>query len=224
MAKQHKTHPAYQYPWSKVRLGILQRDMYLCQIKGKTCTTTATQVDHIVSVLKGGAWWAPENLRASCSRCNNARIDRRRPEAWIDGPTHIVLVVGPPGGGKSTYVEEHKSHGDLVVDYDQIAEALGGIGHSHGEQLHPAVMAARNALLLSLRKGETGAGRAWVVSANPDAERLFPFHEIVVCDPSEEVARARCAESDRGLEYADLVSDWYKKRFNETAQRASRDW
>jgi 5-methylcytosine-specific restriction protein A len=69
--------PWYQGPWRKIRLEILERDRHRCQIKGPGCTGEALEVDHILPVSLGGAWWDPENLRASCSRCNNARNIKR---------------------------------------------------------------------------------------------------------------------------------------------------
>jgi 5-methylcytosine-specific restriction protein A len=65
--------PQYSGPWKKVRLQVLERDGNRCQIRGQGCTDTATEVDHILPVSMGGAWYDEDNLRASCSRCNNAR-------------------------------------------------------------------------------------------------------------------------------------------------------
>ena len=88
--------------------------------------------------------------------------------------------------GKSTFVAQHKADGDLVVDYDAIAVAIGGSPHSHGDAPHPVVDKARNALLRQIRTGKTNARRAWIISANPNAENLFPFHRVEVLDPGEE--------------------------------------
>ena len=65
-------HP-YHGPWPKVRKLILERDHHLCQINGPRCTTTATDVDHIISWQNGGAWYDLNNLRAACARCNRGR-------------------------------------------------------------------------------------------------------------------------------------------------------
>lgn len=75
------THPAYRHPWPTVRLAILDRDGWRCQIAGPTCTGAATSVDHIVPVLDGGAWYDPDNLRAACWPCQNARRRKTKPNA-----------------------------------------------------------------------------------------------------------------------------------------------
>lgn len=65
------TKPWYNGKWPKVRLQILTRDRYLCQIAlPEHCLIVADQVDHIVRVEDGGAWWEPSNLRAACGPCN----------------------------------------------------------------------------------------------------------------------------------------------------------
>ena len=155
--------------WPTVRRSILERDGYLCQIQSDGCTRTANHVDHIVSPHIGGAWWDPNNLRASCGHCNLTRSDQNHPEAWRRSDTEIILVIGPPCSGKSTYVAQHKADGDLVVDYDAIAVAIGGSPHSHGDALHPVVNNVRNSPLRQARTGKTNAGRAWIISANPNA-------------------------------------------------------
>jgi len=212
------------HTWRKIRLQILERDQYVCQIRRKGCTEIATQVDHIVPVTKGGAKYDPRNLRASCLKCNNGRINRTRDDQWMHAPTHITLVMGPPAAGKSTYVLEHARPGDLIVDYDAIATSLGASSHAYGQALHPAVNAARNAILRQLRRGETGAARAWILSANPEAERRFPFHELVMVDPGIDRVLANARGAGRPRDYIDAIHKWYEARQAPTGSKPSREW
>lgn len=66
--------PKPQYRWPKgLREKILKRDGHRCKIEfSGLCTVKATAVDHIVPVVKGGAWFDPDNLRAACRTCNTA--------------------------------------------------------------------------------------------------------------------------------------------------------
>jgi 5-methylcytosine-specific restriction endonuclease McrA len=57
--------------WQKLRRYILERDGGLCQIRGPRCTGYATTVDHrYPSSTHPELFWAEENLRASCKKCN----------------------------------------------------------------------------------------------------------------------------------------------------------
>jgi hypothetical protein len=127
-------------------------------------------------------------------------------------------VVGPPGAGKTRYVADHRGTADLVVDYEAMAQAMGG---SHG-----AVMTARNAVLKSLRRGECDAQRAWIISANPEAESVFPYHERVVVDPGRDVVQAQAVGAGRPVEWATLIDEWYAARAGTgtVGVAASRDW
>ena len=63
--------------WRNFRAGILRRDRYLCQIRGKNCTDKAPliggHVDHITPLARGGQKYDPENVRAACATCNQGR-------------------------------------------------------------------------------------------------------------------------------------------------------
>lgn len=210
--------------WRKARMIVLERDQWLCQIRGPRCTEIATQVDHIVPVLQGGSKFDPLNLRASCQKCNYSRIDRKRDESWRNGPTHITLVMGPPAAGKSTYVREHARAGDLIVDYDAIALSLGADPHAFGQTMHPVINAARNAMLRQLRAGTTGAERAWVLSANPEADRRFPYHAIVMVDPGLEQTMLNARAARRPRDYLDAIRAWYATRAPSDGPDSSREW
>lgn len=71
----------WTYHEEKLREKVLRRDNYECQIRGPGCKGRATQVDHIHPKSLGGLA-TPDNLRAACGWCNNAkgsRSDVRRP-------------------------------------------------------------------------------------------------------------------------------------------------
>lgn len=77
---------AYDTAWRKVRLLVLARDSYRCQL----CGEYGDQADHIRALVDGGARLDPANLRCLCSPCNSARGGRlgrarqtkRLPSVW----------------------------------------------------------------------------------------------------------------------------------------------
>jgi 5-methylcytosine-specific restriction endonuclease McrA len=63
------THPRV---WARIRLTVLVRDQYQCQIRAQGCTHRATQVDHIISLMDGGTDDL-SNLQAACAPCNKRK-------------------------------------------------------------------------------------------------------------------------------------------------------
>jgi 5-methylcytosine-specific restriction protein A len=68
--------PQYSGPWPQVRLYVLARDSYVCQLHLKGCTTRATTVDHIIELADGGTH-DPTNCQAACLHCNSAKAAHR---------------------------------------------------------------------------------------------------------------------------------------------------
>jgi 5-methylcytosine-specific restriction endonuclease McrA len=68
--------------WQSLRLVVLDRDLWQCQVKGDGCLGFAGEVDHIISTVDDPAsFWDVANLRASCKRCNarrGAEVTNRR--------------------------------------------------------------------------------------------------------------------------------------------------
>lgn len=203
------TKPQYSGPWQKIRRQILERDGGLCQIQLDGCTTTATQVDHITPVSHGGQWWEPTNLRAACAHCNNKRPDNRHKDKWRTHKTRIILVQGPPCSGKTTWVGDTKGTRDLIIDYDAIQRALGYDGGHNGDHLHEPTMTARNALLRALRDAKYNIGRAWIISANPQASTMFPYHKLITINPGKETCYERAKAQGRPKTTFDFIDQWF---------------
>lgn len=204
---------------------MLERDGWRCRINGAKCEGVAGEVDHIVPKDAGGAALDPINLRAACKTCNRGRANRTKAEdGWRRSSARIVLVVGPVAGGKSTYVAGHAGPDDMVVDYDAIAQAIGPqLGRANQGARHELTNAARNALLRKVRRGEVDAPKVWIVSANPEAEQVFPYHEVAVCDPGYDEVMRRCRE-ERPQWLHKMVDRWYRKREALVPSGPSREW
>jgi 5-methylcytosine-specific restriction endonuclease McrA len=80
MPKPRASDPYHDKRWKGLRLRILARDLGVCQRRGVGCRGTATTVDHIEPIGRGGAWFDEANLRAACTTCNYGR----RPPTPVD--------------------------------------------------------------------------------------------------------------------------------------------
>jgi hypothetical protein len=85
-------------------------------------------------------------------------------------------------------------------------------------------MVARNAVLSALRRGKVDTGRAWIISSNPRAEHMFPFHSIVTVDPGRQEVERRVRQGARPEHFLTLANDWYEARTGNHNVNASREW
>jgi len=108
--------------------------------------------------------------------------------------TNITLVTGPPCSGKTTYVQQHMQPGDLVIDYDALAVALGSPDtHDHPKQLVPYIMQARDAVIDRIQRDRT-LKQAWLIRTRPRPSDLAIATEHIALDtPREECLRRAIA-------------------------------
>jgi 5-methylcytosine-specific restriction protein A len=83
----------YGSQWDKLRLAVLQRDMYLCccdECAKLGRIRPATEVDHYIPKAKLGTD-SLDNLRAINAKCHKAKTDRE------NGRTPRKTAFGPDG-------------------------------------------------------------------------------------------------------------------------------
>lgn len=120
----------------------------------------------------------------------------------------LNVVTGPPCAGKSTYVEEHRNPGSVVVDFDKLAVALGAESdHRCDGDVYRAAQVARSAVIRACREFQ----EAWVIHTSLDAHsrKAFAgavFHDL---DPGmdECIRRARADGRPNGTESE--IAAWY---------------
>ena len=127
-------------------------------------------------------------------------------EATLDAAS-ITLVVGAPCSGKTTYVREHMEPGDIVLDYDTLAVALGSpVEHGHHKNYIPFVMDATQAILNAAR---TKGGRVWWIKCWPTAQDFARAHSTVWMDADMRTCHDRANAARRPSEWYRIIEDWY---------------
>lgn len=132
---------------------------------------------------------------------------------YRQGNAHITLVIGPPCSGKSTYIEQKKSRGDLIWDFDVVLQAITSLPlYERCDGAVPFCLAMRDAFLAKAVHGRGAVSKVWVAmsSWSPIANDLQRYGaEIVKLDTAKEVCLSR-AEL-RGPENLKMVTEWFAK-------------
>jgi len=86
-------------------------------------------------------------------------------------PIPTTIVCGPPGSGKSSYVEQRLRWGDVVVDVDKLWVAISGQKeYDKPEGLLPYVMEIRGAIYRAISMGKGRIRHAWIIAGLPSVE------------------------------------------------------
>jgi predicted kinase len=127
----------------------------------------------------------------------------------------LTVVVGPPAGGKSTWVLERAKHGDIVIDFDRLAVALTGHGgdpHDHAPAVMGVTRAVRQAAIDAALKHAHDTD-VYLIHSSPGRQRMAQYRgmgaKVVTIDPGKDVVRERC-KTQRPRRMFAVIDEWYR--------------
>lgn len=221
--------------WKRLCLLALQRDHYLCQpCLRRGVLTLADGTHHAVARWTkrpgnddlGSTRELPAQpgrgpaLRLVMHNLGRRWLAGKKGEDVLVADTRVVLVCGPPGSGKTTYVRERAQRGDLILDLDALMSALSGQPwYEAPREILPFALAARDAVLERLNHPH-GVRKVWVISSlanKADRERLrqrLNAESVMLDVPPEECLR-RIAQDERRAhqlsQWEPIVYRWWRE-------------
>lgn len=228
-AKGNRHERGYGTAWTKLRDTVMARDKGLCQpCLSSGRYTPASEVDHIKPKAEGGTD-DTGNLQSICRQCHRTKTayEARGESAqampdWLPYPlVPVLVIVGPPASGKTTYAQKIARPQDLRVDLHEIASHRLGIPPDAVRALGTSAlkdsMRTRNALLASL--ADTGCpysrGILTVTAGKPEHRQWWKSKlraTVVVMDTPRDVCkdriRAMRLPPAREIELIRLVDNW----------------
>lgn len=127
----------------------------------------------------------------------------------------LTIVVGPPCAGKSTLVREKAEPGDVIVDFDALALALGGkASHDAEPSVRDAAFAARGAVIEFLLAHPDVDG--YVIHSRPKADDVAAYEAAgdqvrwLLVDPGEDECKRRAVDDGRPDRTVAAIEDWYR--------------
>ena len=231
----------YGHRWAKASKAYLAEHPFCVK-----CNGFAEHTDHIDSHRGDvNSFWNEDNWQALCASCHGKKtrieMSQQREVDSVDGGSgkgaRLIVVCGPPGSGKTTYIRERLQYGDVVIDMDRIWMCFTGLGwyvkppglfrFIRGVYLQavatlPHGLRAVSTLPHGLRAVATlpHGLRVWVVMGGArrgDRQEMVNKYnaEIIMLDVSANECKRRIGEDDRRRESAvqwdALVDDWWRR-------------
>lgn len=215
--------------WKDLRLKVFLRDNYFCQSCGKLCIEgdklLNPECDHITP-HKGNEdlKWDEANLQTLHHSCHTIKTNTEDGGGFTGSTPHpdwmpkplcpVVIVCGPAGGGKNTWVMNNAPRGSQVIDLDECFKAFGNGSHGHtADRKHLSkAIRLRNKLLAMLARKKSNTTAYFIVSAPTIKEREWWKDklnaEVIVIDPTLEEIKKRNISAKRKR----LAASWYDQQ------------
>lgn len=151
----------------------------------------------------------PDLVEIICFECHNKEHKRF---GFNERKTkEVFLVYGPPLSGKTTFVRQNMSRGDLIVDIDKLYEAVTLLPcYDKPDALFRNVLGIHNQLLDNIKTRYGKWNNAWVIGGYADRYKRDRVAadlgaEVIFCDISKEECYKRL-ELDEGRKF--LKAEW----------------
>lgn len=131
----------------------------------------------------------------------------------------IYLVYGSPLSGKTSFVNDNKDDGDLIVDMDSIWECVSGCKrYEKPPRLNAVVFAVRDKLLECVKYRTGKWNNAYIIGGYPlisERERIckeYGAREIFIdCSYDECLSRLELAGDRNKVEWKKFIDEWWKR-------------
>lgn len=155
----------------------------------------------------------PELIQLVHGRCHNYIHNKLG-----YGRRQVYLVYGPPCAGKATYVKDVAQEGDLIIDIDNIWQAVSGCArYVKPGRLKAVVFSVRDNLLDAVKYRRGRWNNAYIIGGYPlisERERLvneLGAREVFIDIPKEDcIANLRADDARDFKEWLQYIEDWYR--------------
>lgn len=146
----------------------------------------------------------------------------------------LTVVTGPPASGKTTWVQQQAQPGDIVIDFDALANTLSAStadNHNHTSEVVAVTKATRKAAITAAT-AHANTVDVYLIHSTPSVRTVQRYRydgaRIVVVDPGYEVTMDRCRRL-RPTAMIEAAERWYREHGYDHGEPAtpgnlSRSW
>ena len=154
----------------------------------------------------------PVNIKLVHHKCHNIIHNK-----LYSNNRQVFIVYGSPLAGKSSWVADNMTEGDLIIDLDNIWECVSGCDrYVKPNRLKPVVFSVRDNLLESVKYRRGKWLNAYIIGGYPyqaERERLIDSlgaREVFIDTPYEECVKRlqSCEDRDKKL-WEQYIADWW---------------
>ena len=120
----------------------------------------------------------------------------------------IHVISGAPCSGKSTYIREHAQSGDLIIDLDEIAKAIGTPDHDYCSKVKKETLSEIRRLLIEDAIAGKDSFDSWIVDTLLSGS--YPEDtEIIHLEVNKETAIERAKAEGRPQKTFDAIDKYF---------------
>ena len=202
-----------------IKLERLQDGELFCEYCGKPIIKAYDCIGHHVIELTEENYTDynislnPVNIKLVHHKCHNLMHNKLSYSG-----RQVFIVYGSPLSGKSSYVRESMTEGDLIIDIDNIWECVSGCDrYVKPNRLKSVVFAVRDNLLESVKYRRGKWLNAYIIGGYPykaERERLIDSlgaREVFIDTGRDEcLNRLLACEDNRDVtEWTKYINDWW---------------
>jgi hypothetical protein len=223
MAKHKKLQTFYASDtWRNFRMRIIAERGLRCEYcKERVVHSSELTLHHIIELTPENVddraiSLNPDNIQVVHHTCHN-KIHRRG-KAKTGQQVHIVY--GPPLSGKTSYVKDRMTPGDLVVDYDSLFVGISMLPiYEKPNEILPNVRLVHSQLIDNIKTRYGRWNNAWIIGGYADKYRREKLAretgaELVFIQASREECMERLKadpnRKKRIAEWTGYIDKWFE--------------